>query len=211
MTTDKKTLSRSHHPPISPHISGILLAAGASQRMGRPKLLLPWKSGTIIEQVIDTYLRSILAELVVVIGAHADEVRMLVSPKAAVVVENYRYEEGMSTSIRCGVQAASPAADAYLIALADQPLITADAVDCLVQAFAAEKPLIAAAAYQGRRGHPVVFDRALHQELCTLQGDEGGKRLIGKYARQVLYVELGSSAVFTDIDTPEDYDKVVPR
>ncbi len=194
-----------------PIISGILLAAGESRRMGRPKLLLQWGETTILEHVVDTYLQSRLHELVVVVGAEKEWINKSLEGRPVKITENPDRAKGMSTSIRCGIEAASNAVDAYLVALADQPLITPEVINLIIETFSAKRPLIAAAAHKGRRGHPVIFGKALRQELLGLQGDQGGRDIIGKYSRRTEYVEVGSDAVLSDMDTPEEYEEMRPR
>ena len=189
-------------------VSAIILAAGESRRMGTPKLLLPWKQSTIIEQVVDTLMNSGVAEVIVVGGAETPRIRNLLRGRPVTVVENKEFRKGMSASIQCGIDAASKKTDAYLIALADQPLITTEIVNRVITSYVNEKTLIAVAAHAGQRGHPVVFDTALRQELCSLQGDEGGRSILKRYADKVQYVEVGSNAIFADIDFPEDYSKM---
>jgi molybdenum cofactor cytidylyltransferase len=191
-------------------ISGILLAAGESRRMGRPKLLLPWKEGMVIEHVVDTYLSSDISELIVVSGAEAERIESVLAGRRVVMTTNWQYEQGMGTSIRRGIEAASTRADAYLIALADQPLITVEIINRLIRRYGGSKPLIAAASHQGRRGHPIIFSKALRNELCEVRGDEGGRSVINKYSGKTDYVEVGSSAIFADMDTVEEYEKINP-
>jgi len=124
------------------------------------------------------------------------------------MIENPYYQEGMSTSIRQGVEAASSQAEGYLIGLGDQPLITTDIINFLIAFFAKENPGIAVCAHEGKKGHPVIFARKFRQALCALTGDRGGRDLMKQYAAEVKQVEVGSKAIFVDIDTPEDYRKL---
>ena len=189
-------------------ISGILLAAGESRRMSKPKLLLPWKKTTILEEVVDSYLKSALSELIVVVGASKESIKEVLQSKPVRIVENPLYRQGMSTSIRAGVLAASLEAEGYCIGLGDQPLITTKAIDRLISSFLKDRTGIAVLSYQRKRGHPVIFSSAFRDALCSLTGDLGGRTIIEKYPSKVKYVEAGSEAVLADIDTPEDYDKL---
>jgi len=189
-------------------VSGILLAAGKSRRMGQPKLLLPWGKTTILERVVDNYLKSKISELIVVIGDNKDSLREVLISKPVIIVENPYYQEGMSTSIRKGVEAASNQAEGYLIGLGDQPLITPDIIDSLISVFSDEHPGIAICSYKRKRGHPVIFAQKFRQVLCALKGDMGGRMIIQQHFAEVKYVEVGSKSIFIDIDTPEDYQKL---
>jgi molybdenum cofactor cytidylyltransferase len=193
-------------PP--PKISGILLAAGESRRMGQPKLCLPWGKSTLIESVVGNFLESHLFELIVVVGGDGDRIRRVLASKPLRIVENSYYREGMSTSIREGVEAASDQAEGYLIGLGDQPLITADIIDHLITSFAEERPGIAVCANEGKNGHPVIFSRRFRDALCALRGDRGGRDLMKEHAAKVKQVEVGTRAIVIDIDTPEDYRKL---
>lgn len=186
-------------------ISGIILAAGESRRMGRPKLSLPWGESTIIESVVDHFLNCKVNELIVVVGGDQEPIKRALTSKPLRIVENPNYQEGMGASIRQGVEAASGRADAYLIGLGDQPLVTTDIIDRLIAAFTEERPGIAVCAHEGRHGHPVIFSRTFRDALCGLKGDRGGRDLIKEHAAEVKKVEMGSRAIFVDIDTPEDY------
>jgi molybdenum cofactor cytidylyltransferase len=191
-----------------PKISGILLAAGESCRMGKPKLSLPWGKSTIIEGVVANFLESNIFELIVVVGANRDRMKEVLASKLLRIVENPDYQEGMGASIRQGVGAASSQAGGYLIGLGDQPLITTDIIDSLIASFAKEGQGIAVCAHEGKNGHPVLFARKFRQALCALRGDKGGRDLMKLYAAEVKQVEVGSKAIFADIDTPEDYQKL---
>jgi len=189
-------------------ISGILLAAGESRRMGKPKLLLPWKQTTIIEAVVDAYLKSALAELIVVVGESKESIKEVLQSKPVKVVENPLYRQGMGTSICRGVEAASGKAEGYLIGLGDQPFISADIIDQLITYFVKEHPGIAVCSYQGKNGHPVIFARKFRRDLRSIRGDIGGRTIINKHLNEVAYIEVGSKNIRLDIDTPEDYQKL---
>jgi molybdenum cofactor cytidylyltransferase len=189
-------------------ISGILLAAGESRRMGQPKLLLPWGNTTILEKVVENYLKTKISELIVVVGANQESLKGLLSAKPVIIVENPYYQEGMSTSIRKGVEAASDQAEGYLIGLGDQPFITPDIIDSLITVFSNEQPGIAICSHKKKKGHPVIFARKFRQALCNLTGDTGGRTIIRQHGAEVKYVDIGSEAIFLDIDTPDDYQKL---
>ena len=189
-------------------ISGILLAAGESRRMGQPKLLLSWGNTTILEKVVDTYLKTKISELIVVIGASQESLKEILISKPVIIVENPYFQEGMGTSIRKGVEAASDQSEGYLIGLGDQPLITPDIINSLITVFSNEHPGIALCSYKKKKGHPVIFAHRFRQALCNLTGDTGGRTIIRQHGTEVKYVDIGSEAIFVDIDTPDDYQKL---
>ena len=189
-------------------ISGILLAAGESRRMGQPKLLLPWGKSTIIECVVDNYLASKIFELIVVVGGNQDLIKEVLTSKPVLVVENSSYQDGMGTSLSQGVEASSSQAEGYLIGLGDQPLITTGIIDYLIASFSQEGPGIVISAHQGKRGHPVIFANKFRNALCTLKGDIGGRTVIEQNRSEIKLVEIGSKVIFIDVNTPEDYRKL---
>jgi len=189
-------------------ISGILLAAGESRRMGQPKLLLPWGKTTILETVVDNYLKTKISELIVVVGANQESLKRLLISKPVIIVKNAYYQEGMSTSIRKGIEAASNQAEGYLIGLGDQPLITSNIINLLITVFSNEHPGIAICSHKKKKGHPVIFARKFRQALCNLEGDAGGRTIIRQHGAEVKYVDVESEAILMDIDTPDDYQKL---
>ena len=189
-------------------ISGILLAGGEATRMGKPKLLLPWRKTTIIGHVVDTYLKSDISELIVVVGANPDKIKRALAKKPVFMVENPHYHEGMGTSIRRGVEAASHKTGGYLIGLGDQPFISADTIDQLITYFVKKRPGIAVCSYKGKSGHPVLFARKFFRDLRSINGDMGGRTIISEHLNEVTYIEVGSKSITLDIDTPEDYQKL---
>ena len=165
-------------------ISGILLAAGESRRMGQPKLLLPWGNTTILEKVVDTYLKTKISELIVVVGTNQKSLKEILTSKPVIIVENPYYQEGMGTSIRKGVEAASTQAEGYLIGLGDQPLITSDIINSLITVFSIEHPGIALCSYKKKKGHPVIFARRFGRLCATSQETQGDERSSVSMARK---------------------------
>ncbi|MFQ6057848.1 MAG: molybdenum cofactor cytidylyltransferase [Anaerolineae bacterium] len=186
-------------------VAAVVLAAGASQRFGQPKQLLPWGEKTMLEHVVDVLLASPVHEVIVVLGAQAEAVGAALGERPVRIVVNERWDGGLSTSVRAGLGEVGPNAMAALFVLADQPGLTPDLVERLVERHRRTLGPIVAPVYKGRRGNPVLFDRALFPELAALQGDVGGRALIEKYPQRVERVEVESEAILLDVDTPEDY------
>lgn len=182
----------------------IVLAAGESRRMGSPKMLLPWKSGTVLSSVVDALLRSPVDEVVVVLGHKAELVLQALSPFAGDPrvrsVINHEYRDGMLTSIQCGVR--SLGQGNALVALGDQPLITPEVVS---QVISACQGGIAVPMYHGRRGHPVVIDQSLFPELLELPAEAGLRGLFHACPERVSTVAVACQGVLIDLDTPSDY------
>jgi len=191
-------------------ISAILLAAGESRRMGRTKQLLSFGQSTILEETVKRLLDSRIGELIIVLGYDAERLRgsLLLRDKRIKFTVNPRYFEGMSSSIRCGVLSAGSAAEAFLIALADQPLIRPEVINLLIDRYLSSGSGIVVPVYRGVKGHPVIFSRKYLKELASLSGDIGARRLLEKYAEDVETVEVDSAEILLDIDREEDYVKL---
>jgi len=189
----------------SPLISALLLAAGASKRFGRPKLLLPLGNSTILERSLDNLLDSKVTEVIVVIGYHANEARRLIASKPVKIVVNRDYRQGMSTSLRAGLDMVSSHATAIMIALADLPFITTAAVDTLIEAFKYSNKGIIVPVHKSKRGHPVILSTKYKDELSRLKGDVGGRETIRRHSDDILEVAVDSESIYQDIDTLASY------
>ncbi len=185
-----------------PFVSALVLAAGPSRRMGRPKLALPVDGVPMLRRVVDAALQSRCRETVVVLGAHQEVYRPLLAGAAVRLVDNPEFAHGLSTSIRAGVAALSPESRAVVILLADQPRVTSEVIDRLIDTYTREGTRIVASAYRGVVGVPVLFDAALFLELLTLEGDAGARSVIETYPQHGVAVTLEDG--WQDVDTPED-------
>jgi molybdenum cofactor cytidylyltransferase len=193
------------------NISAILLGAGESKRMGKDKLSLPWGEETVLEHCLRILLRSEVQEVILVISNLAQwKQNRYDNPKIKVVL-NPRYREGMSSSIRKGLQALDRSSRGVLIALGDQPLLKTRTINRLIHAFALGKGKIVIPSFQRKMGHPVIFHRRYERELMRLKGDVGGKSIIERHAREVKRVRVRSEGVIKDIDTWKDYGRELKR
>jgi len=186
-------------------ISAIVLAAGESKRMGKPKLMLPLGKSTILEQTIDNFLNSKVDEIIMVLGNRAKGMLNLIASRPVIVAINPAYRRGMSTSIAAGLNVISDKSEAVIIGLADQPFVDTQTINYLVEAFGAHKKGIAIPVYQGRRGHPVIFAIKYKEELFRLKGDVGGRDIINHRPDDVLEVTVNCEGVIVDIDTLSCY------
>ncbi len=197
---------------MTSEISGIILAAGLSTRMGEPKQLLPFGGSTIIETVIDNLLGSKLSEVIVVVGHEAEKIRTHIQHKPVKIVFNPDYQEGMLTSAQFGVQSISASADAFAMTLVDLPLITPDLVNIVIDTYVQTEGGIAVPSHNYRRGHPVIFDRCYAADILALDGDSGGVRsLFQKYSDDIHYVSVDTDRVLTDIDYRTDYEEALQK
>lgn len=181
-------------------ISAVLLAAGASGRMGRPKQEIILGSQPVLTRVVSIYTRSRVDEVVVVVQPRH---RHLVPPSRKVkVVLNSNQSRGMSWSLRLGLNETT--GDAAIIGLGDQPLVRVETIDTLISAYMKGGAKIVVPTCNGERGNPVLFDRALFGQILHLTGDRGAKSVVLKNEFQVKEVEVGDRGILLDMDTPED-------
>jgi len=189
-------------------IGAIVLAAGASTRMGWQKLTLPMPDGRALVRVaVEQVLAAGLDDVVVVLGRDADAVDAALSGLPVRTVVNPRYAEGQSTSLRVGLDALRPGTAAAVVALGDQPLPDPDVIRRLVTAFRATGRPIAVPVYRNGRGNPVLFGSALFGELRAVTGDEGGRGVIARDPTRVAEVPV-DAPMPADVDTPADYEAV---
>jgi molybdenum cofactor cytidylyltransferase len=189
-------------------ISGLILGAGASQRFGEPKQLLPFAGTTLLGWVVSQAQQAMgLDELIVVLGRSADEVRKRVDFGDASVVENLVFSEGCASSYRAGIAALDSHAEAIMIILGDQPGITPEIIDCLAEEWRRTDAPIALCSYEGRKGHPMIFARALFHQLEALHGDKAAWKLVDAYASSLLEVHLALPFP-EDINTREDFERI---
>jgi molybdenum cofactor cytidylyltransferase len=187
-------------------ISAVLLAAGESTRMGSPKPLLPWGDATLIDYELAQLKASKVEKVVVVLGHEAETVRRRIRDPDVLVVTNADYRQGRASSVRAGVQALLPDTEAVLILAVDQPR-PADLIDRLVAAHQQGGTLITVPSYQGRRGHPPIFDGTLMPELAAVRDELFGLReVMSRHAGKVQEVPYNSPVVLLDINSPEEYE-----
>ena len=192
--------------PPDPFVCGVVLAAGGSSRLGRPKQLLPYRGATLLDSVLDTARACGFDQLVVTLGGAAAEVRAAVDLSGADVVVNDAYGSGCSSSIAAATQALDPRCDVLVLLLGDQPGVTTDAVRALVGG-RGEAPL-AVCRYDGGRGHPFAFARSVFEDLAGLHGDKAVWKLLDRRARDVAEVAV-PGPVPRDVDTWDDYEAVL--
>lgn len=204
-------------------VSTVVLAAGMSTRMGRNKLLLDFRDKPLVVHAVDILLASKVGEVIVVLGHESEKVGEQLEAYAGQVsngaetsrvrlVKNPDYRDGLSTSVRTGVQAVSAEAGAIMIYLADQPLIEPDDVDRIIAAFAAakaENKTIVVPFFKGERGNPVILDATLRDSILGIAGDVGCKGVIKRYPEKVYAVEMENDHVVRDVDDVQAYERLV--
>ena len=199
MKSDKRT----------PRSAIIILAAGASTRLGQPKQLLKWRGRTLLRHSIETALASIGRPVVVVLGANADQMIPETAGLTVSTVMNVQWQEGMASSIRAGLDAvnqAQAAPESVILMLCDQPFVTSAFLDRLADQHQTGGHKIVAAEYGGTGGVPALFDRMLFPELAGLNGSQGAKPIIVKYAKSSRWIPFPEAAI--DIDSADDVQRL---
>jgi molybdenum cofactor cytidylyltransferase len=184
----------------------VILAAGGSARMGEPKQLLPLGGRPLIARAAEAALAAPVWPVVVVLGAHAEKIRPLLARLPVLVAENPAWTEGMASSLRTGIgtlQQFSRSLDGALVALCDQPALSAAVIGQLIAYQRATGRSIVAARYNGRNGAPALFLREHFPTLATLTGEEGARALLNPGSDRIATVDL--PALATNLDTPADY------
>jgi molybdenum cofactor cytidylyltransferase len=175
--------------------------------MGQPKQLLPFQNKTLIEHVIIAATDSLCHPVVLVLGAHSERIRETIHvPEQVHIVVNEEWQEGLASSLRAGVNALQGLDDrieGMIVCLCDQPFVTANIFDALINEFQQSAQLIVASRYSDTLGPPALFHRSLFGELLHTSGDKGARRIVEKYADQVRSLEFAQGSV--DLDTLDDY------
>jgi molybdenum cofactor cytidylyltransferase len=187
-------------------VTGLLLAAGGSRRLGRPKQLLPYGDATLLGHTLAVARACAFGQLICVLGGAADPIRETVDVAGVEVVENRRFGEGCSSSIAAALHAVDERSQALVLLLGDQPGVTPATVEALL-AGRGEAPL-AACRYEDGRGHPLAFARSTFGELATLHGDKGVWKLLDRRVAEVVDVPV-AGRIPLDVDTWEDYRAVL--
>ena len=186
-------------------ISGVVLAAGRSSRLGRPKQLLPLAGMPLLAHVLRNAMASSLDEVVLVLGHDATLIAAAVGQWGQRIVVNPDHAAGQSTSLRAGLRAIDPAAEAVVVLLGDQPEVGPAVVDALIEAYHATGGPIVVPAYGGRRGNPVLFARALFPALARVRGDEGARSVVRAHDAAAVSVAVSEGPPPRDVDTEADY------
>lgn len=190
-------------------IAAVVLAAGMSTRMGRPKLSLPYGEHTVIEHIIDTLLTLPLGEVLVITGHEQSQVETLLSRWPVRTVHNPDYREGeMLSSLQTGLRSVAPINHAALLVLGDMPALDSDVVRRLIQAYqASDGNAVVIPSYRMRAGHPVLIPRRYWQEILELPQEANPRTVLRGPNTSVIWVQVNSPSVVQDIDTPQDYER----
>jgi molybdenum cofactor cytidylyltransferase len=193
-------------------ISAVVLAAGLSQRMGQPKMILPWGNKVVITHVVDTLLQAGAGEVIVVTGGARMQVEQALHGRPVRCVFNPQHANGeMLRSLQVGLGEVSPAAQAVILALGDQPQIEGQVVRALVGDYLRQPVNLVVPSYQMRRGHPWLIDGSLFAELLTMQPPLTLRDFLISHTRVIRYLVVDTPSVLADLDTQEDYQNQRPK
>lgn len=198
------------HEPVA----GIILAAGASTRFGKPKQLLEWKGEPFIRVIVKKAIQAGLSPVIVVTGANAEQIEQVISGFKVKIVRNSDWKTGQGSSIRNGILSIDSASDentrdvgAVIFLLADQPQINPSIIQALIEKHAQGLHPIVAPMVLDRRGNPVLFDRVTFSDLTNIEGDSGGRAIFHKHP--VEYLPWHDDSLLLDVDTPEQYQRLI--
>lgn len=191
-------------PSSTDRVVVVILAAGLSSRMGRPKQLLLHKNKTLLRHVVDAAAMSSVDDVLIILGHRAAEVLTAISPlpSRVRVVVNTDYMQGQATSLLCGLQQCDPSVGAAIVLLGDQPHVRATVIDESIRRWRQGAGPVIRSSYRGVGGHPVLLGRDVW-ELLDLKGDEGARRLIAERPDLVTDLQIDEDLPI-DVDTPED-------
>jgi molybdenum cofactor cytidylyltransferase len=192
-------------------ISAVILSAGESSRMGRPKALLSIDGQTFIERIVGALKHTKVGNVIVILGHNADEMRRQIEHLPVEILLNPDYKLGQLSSLQVGVRRLETETDCdgMLVHLVDHPYIDPQLVAIMIKRFYESGSLIAVPRHNGRRGHPVIFSRKLFSELLAAPMDQGAKAVVNAHRDDTLEVDTHDEGITVDIDTPELYKKHV--
>jgi molybdenum cofactor cytidylyltransferase len=192
-------------------IAGVVLAAGLSSRMGKPKMVLPWGNRTVIGNVVWTLQIAGVKIITIVTGGSADLIETALESYLVSTVFNPNYSNGdMLFSIQAGLVSLPGYVQAALVVLGDQPQIEERTVRDMIDLFHQEKPLLIVPSFNMHRGHPWLIERYLWADIQTIKPPETMRNFFHRHSDLIRYLEVDSPSILSDLDTPENYEKNKP-
>jgi molybdenum cofactor cytidylyltransferase len=188
-------------------VAGIVLAAGASTRMGTNKLLLELDGTSVLRRAVNRTLDTGLEPVVVVLGHEAERSRELLQGLPADIIVAPDYREGMNASLAAGLRALPSAVSAAVVVLADMPFVTRDMIASLVERYRQSAARLVVSEYDGRPAPPVLYDRSLFPELLAERGDGIGRAVVERHRAEAVVVTWPGFAL-QDLDLPDDYARI---
>lgn len=192
-------------------ICSVILAAGESRRMGQPKLLLPFGEKNIIQTVVTNIVSSDINKTLVVVGSDKEKIEETIRDYPVKIVFNRDYRKGMLHSVHCGLKALPAETRAVIVALGDQPAISTDIVNILIEAYRRTEKGIVLPVYKKDRGHPVLIDMKYKSEIEALSDDVGLRGTVYGHQEDTLEVEVNRPGILDDIDDNDDYRRELEK
>jgi len=186
-------------------INAIILAAGESQRMGKPKPLLKFEDKTFLEQIISVLKLSEADRVTVVLGAEAETIKKSIDLSGTNVVINKDYQKGQLSSLIAAIKDTPNETEAILVCLADNPFITREVVNEIISKFKETSKAIIVPVFNKERGHPTLFSKSLFNELLNAPEEQGARYVLYSNEEKILELETSESRILIGIDTPADY------
>ena len=184
-------------------LAAVILSAGASSRMGRPKALIPYREGTFLEHLIQVTCHPRIGVTRVVLGAGADEIREITKLDESLVVVNRQWQQGQLSSICAGIRSLDGIeTDGIVLCPVDHPLVSARLVGDLVGQFYSNNKSIVLPTFNTRRGHPVIFSRTLYAELLDAPADKGARAVVWAHSSEILEVPTSEEGIVLNINDP---------
>jgi len=205
-----QTLDEDNDPAVG-GVTAIVLAAGRSRRMGRPKQLLPLTGQDTVIQVVTRRLRPHVEDLIVVVGHVGGQVAAMLADQDVILAINADVDRGMLSSVQAGVRVADQQSTGYLICLGDQPSVCPKVIDGVLRG-AASGAGIVIPTYNSRRGHPVFLHRRYREEILALDPEKAGLNAVTRgHDKDTIEIALGDVFILDDMDTPDDYTRELKR
>lgn len=189
-------------------LAAVILSGGESRRMGSPKALLPYQGRPFLQHLLEITQHPKIGARRIVLGADAEEIARSVRLDPAEVVVNAEWEKGQLSSIQAAVRSLPPDTDGMLLCLVDHPLVSADLVSQLIEKFYASRAPIVVPAYEGRRGHPVIFSAALYDELLAAPLEVGARAVVRAHTGEIASVPTSEQGVILNLNDPEALKKL---
>lgn len=186
-------------------IWAVVLAGGESRRMGTPKMLLPFRGMTMIEKTIATIREAGVGNIMVVLGAETEKLPLLLQKLSVYYCINFNHHEGMLSSVVCGINNLPEAIEAVIVCPGDQPLINPSTISNMINLFASSDKGIFIPVYEGKRGHPLMFDAKYRNEINFLEPEKGLRSLISSHPEDVYEIVTSDPGILKDFDTYDDY------
>jgi molybdenum cofactor cytidylyltransferase len=192
-------------------IWAMILAAGESKRMGKPKLLLPFGEKTMIETIVATVVSSKIEQTLVILGSDREKIEEKIKNYPVKIVYNRDFRSGMLSSVQCGFKSLPEETRAVIVVLGDQPKISTTVINKLIDAYKRSGKGIVLPVYKKERGHPVLIDVKYGEEVENLSPEVGLRGTVYNHPEDILEVDVETLSIFQDIDYMEDYKKELKK